>query len=179
MDADLRCQVEVIFQSTLADTNGLLERESCIDFLQSIGGTKQEANALLKEYDQQEPHISVKDFLDILCGPEKKAPAEATETAGNVKEVPQPVEPLKEEPTVEAVEEHGVDPAPVESQTEAEPVELPKEEEPLEITATTAGTAEVTEVQDDSAPERTCDMCGTKTEVTQDPTDLGWYCEPC
>lgn len=179
MDADLRCQVEVIFQSTLADTNGLLERESCIDFLQSIGGTKQEANALLKECDQQEPHISVKDFLDILCGPEKKAPAEATETAGNVKEVPQPVEPLKEEPTVEAVEEHGVDPAPVESQTEAEPVELPKEEEPLEITATTAGTAEVTEAQDDSAPERTCDMCGTKTEVTQDPTDLGWYCEPC
>lgn len=25
---DLRCKVEVIFQSTLADTNGLLERES-------------------------------------------------------------------------------------------------------------------------------------------------------
>ena len=22
-------------------------------------------------------------------------------------------------------------------------------------------------------------MCGTKTEVTQDPTDLGWYCEAC
>lgn len=193
MDADLRCQVEVIFQSTLADTNGLLERESCIDFLQSIGGTKQEANALLKEYDQQEPHISVKDFLDILCGPAKAVPAEVTETAA-VKEVPpEPVEPVKEEPVaVEepvVVEEPVIDPEPVtESKTEAEPVELPKEEEPpeMEITATTAGTAEVKEVaeeaQDDSMatmPEGSCDMCGEKTEVTQDPTDEGWYCEPC
>jgi len=167
MDADLRCQVEVIFQSTLADTNGLLERESCIDFLQSIGGTKQEATALLKECDQDEAHISVKDFLDVLCGPAPQK--EASEPKAD--EVP------TEKETV-------VDPEPImESKTDEATGQAPpkEEEQPLEVTGSTAAEPVETEVPVEDEPMkdvvRSCDMCGEKTEVTQDPTDLGWYCE--
>ncbi|CAK9033502.1 unnamed protein product [Durusdinium trenchii] len=61
---DLRRQVEAIFTSKLGESDSL-ERQSYIEVLQSIGGTLQEANVLLKEYPE-DSWICVKDFLDIL-----------------------------------------------------------------------------------------------------------------
>lgn len=189
MDADLRCQVEGIFQCTLADSEGLLERESCIDFLRSIGGTLQEANALLKEHDQQEQsHISVKDFLDLLCGPDSSsAPPEAKpETSDSPpkseperKEVKEESSPPKREPQQAPLEQPSVKPEVEEACGAPESkVEKDLSEETLEVTATTAS-VEVQEDDSASLPEvvRICDACNQKTECTQDPTDLGWYCE--
>ncbi|CAK9021889.1 unnamed protein product [Durusdinium trenchii] len=64
---DLRRQVEAIFTSKLGESDSL-ERQSYIEVLQSIGGTLQEANVLLKEYPE-DSWICVKDFLDILFSP--------------------------------------------------------------------------------------------------------------
>lgn len=62
---DSRCEVESILQGLLVQRNGL-PRECWAHFLQIIGGTEQEARALLQG---QEPQISVKQFLDLLFEP--------------------------------------------------------------------------------------------------------------
>ena len=64
---DLRCTVESILQAQLEDSNSVLDREHWICFLQLIGGTEQEARALLQS---QQAQMSVKQFLDILFGPQ-------------------------------------------------------------------------------------------------------------
>ena len=61
---DLRCTVENQLQAHVG--TGFLDREWWVRFLQIIGGTEQEARALLKG---QEVQISVKQFLDFLFGP--------------------------------------------------------------------------------------------------------------
>ena len=70
---DLRCTVQSLLQSQLQDSNGLLHRESWIRFLRDIGGTEQEAQALLQG---QEAQINVKQFLDILFSPKDAMSAE-------------------------------------------------------------------------------------------------------
>ena len=61
---DLRCTVENQLQAHVG--TGFLDREWWVRFLQIIGGTEQEAGALLKG---QGAKISVKQFLDFLFGP--------------------------------------------------------------------------------------------------------------
>jgi len=61
---DLRCTVENQLQAHVG--TGFLDREWWVRFLQIIGGTEQEARALLKG---QGAKISVKQFLDFLFGP--------------------------------------------------------------------------------------------------------------
>ena len=61
---DLRCTVENQLQAHVR--TGFLDREWWVRFLQIIGGTEQEARALLKG---QGAKISVKQFLDFLFGP--------------------------------------------------------------------------------------------------------------
>ncbi|CAK9005406.1 unnamed protein product, partial [Durusdinium trenchii] len=69
-----RSSVEAMFQSKLGES-GRLERRSCVDVLQSLGLTFQEANTLLKEYSE-DSWICVKDFLDILFAPPEVQKAE-------------------------------------------------------------------------------------------------------
>mmetsp|Transcript_53899 Transcript_53899/g.101000 ORF Transcript_53899/g.101000 Transcript_53899/m.101000 type:complete len:663 (+) Transcript_53899:118-2106(+) len=99
MDADVRCQIDGMFRSTLADPSGLLVRESCIEFLRSIGGTSEEANALLRECDRgrEDTHISVTTFLDVLCGPTEPP----KETEGSAEQAP-PSEARGEEAPLDA-----------------------------------------------------------------------------
>ena len=47
--------------------DGFLDREWWLRFVQIIGGTEQEAHALLQN---QQAQISVKQFLDFLFGPQ-------------------------------------------------------------------------------------------------------------
>jgi hypothetical protein len=61
---DLRCTVERQLQGQVGD--GFLDREWWLRFVQIIGGTEQEAHALLQN---QQAQISVKQFLDFLFGP--------------------------------------------------------------------------------------------------------------
>ncbi|CAK9115393.1 unnamed protein product [Durusdinium trenchii] len=79
-DGAWRCEVEHVFASTLDDQSseqverveGLLEakveRQSCLELLQSIGGSLEEAEAFMEEYGESQ--ISVKDFLDLFFEPE-------------------------------------------------------------------------------------------------------------
>eukprot|EP00435_Cladocopium_sp_Y103_P012355 s3026_g3.t1 len=60
---DFRCGVERILRSSLAESNGVLQRESWMRFLQIIGGTEEQARALLKD---QGSHLSVESFLDLI-----------------------------------------------------------------------------------------------------------------
>ncbi|CAK8985874.1 Nephrocystin-3 [Durusdinium trenchii] len=69
-----RSSVEAMFQSKLGES-GRLERRSCVDVLQSLGLTFQEANTLLKEYSE-DSWICVKDFLDVLFAPPEVQKAE-------------------------------------------------------------------------------------------------------
>eukprot|EP00435_Cladocopium_sp_Y103_P031681 s163_g8.t1 len=71
---DLRCMVESILQSQLEDSHGFLGGQCWIRFLQIIGGTEQEAQALLQEIPQAQ--VSVKQFLDLLFGPKNSTSAE-------------------------------------------------------------------------------------------------------
>lgn len=156
MDADVRCQVEGMFRSTLADPNGLLVRESCIEFLLSIGGTPEEAKALLKECDRgrDDTHISVTNFLDVLCGPADLAAGR--EAKDSVEQPPQTSEASAGKQTLEAsakepplVQTPKVQSAPErieeKPQTESEVV---KEAEP-----SSEGKAEALEEQPEPGPE--------------------------
>ena len=71
---DLRCTVQSLLQSQLEDSNGFLHRESWIRVLRDIGGTEQEAQAVLQEIPDAQ--ISVKQFLDILFSPKDAMSAE-------------------------------------------------------------------------------------------------------
>ena len=62
---DLRCTVESQLHAQVG--SGLLDRDWWVRFLQVIGGTEQEAQALLEDQGDQ---ISVKQFLDFLFGPD-------------------------------------------------------------------------------------------------------------
>ncbi|CAL1128490.1 unnamed protein product [Cladocopium goreaui] len=65
---DFRYGVEKILRSSLAESKvskGVLQRESWIRFLQIIGGTEEQARALLKD---QGSHLSVENFLDLIFG---------------------------------------------------------------------------------------------------------------
>jgi hypothetical protein len=89
---DLRCTVQSLLQSQLEDSNGFLHRESWIRFLRDIGGTEQEAQAVLQEIP--EAQISFKQFLDILFCPKDTVSAEvltgqesdSTTTTNNLRE---------------------------------------------------------------------------------------------
>ena len=66
---DLRGTVQSLLQSQLEDSNGFLHRESWIRVLRDIGGTEQEAQAVLQEIPNAQ--MSVEQFLDILFSPQR------------------------------------------------------------------------------------------------------------
>ena len=89
---DLRCTVQSLLQSQLEDSNGFLHRESWIRVLRDIGGTEQEAQAVLQEIPNAQ--MSVEQFLDILFSPKDAMSAEvltaqqsdSTTTTNNLRE---------------------------------------------------------------------------------------------
>ena len=89
---DLRCTVESVLQSQLEDSNGFLHRDCWIRFLRDIGGTEQEAQAVLRGIP--EAQISVKQFLDIFFCPKDAVSAkvltgqesDSTRTSNNLNE---------------------------------------------------------------------------------------------
>eukprot|EP00435_Cladocopium_sp_Y103_P014898 s2381_g3.t1 len=78
---DLRCTVERILQAQLEDINCFLDREYWVRFLQIIGGTEEEAQALLREIP--EAQISIKEFLDLLF--EAKRASEVLRASGSTR----------------------------------------------------------------------------------------------
>eukprot|EP00435_Cladocopium_sp_Y103_P026193 s3504_g6.t1 len=77
----LRCTVERILQVQLEDRNGRLDRECWASFLQIIGGTEEEAQALLREIP--EAQISIKEFLNLLFEAESASEALRAQRGSN------------------------------------------------------------------------------------------------
>eukprot|EP00931_Biecheleriopsis_adriatica_P051307 TRINITY_DN29745_c0_g1_i1.p1 TRINITY_DN29745_c0_g1~~TRINITY_DN29745_c0_g1_i1.p1 ORF type:complete len:696 (+),score=142.66 TRINITY_DN29745_c0_g1_i1:150-2237(+) len=80
MDPGLRDQVEAVFKSELADEKGLVTKESCMTFLQSLGGDLEDVEALLKDCEPQgDGQLRCADFMDVLFGTSKPTSAVACE----------------------------------------------------------------------------------------------------
>lgn len=159
---EARRQVEEAFKS-LADKDGLVEKNICREFLQSLGGTATEAEALFYFCVAVESRVHCKEFVDALFScieTEEEAKTSPPVSSGEAEEtLKQPAKDAKASPVPSSEAEETLKLPAEEAKAQAastggaETLKLPAEESAQVHTPTVAGSG-MTESLDEKNEEK-------------------------